>query len=228
MTPTPNVLEKYTNETFVTTFNVDSVETLASDTGVQRYKLFSCEPSYAYKGGKINGTMTIEDKGDNWFVVRSATSLLPGEYTLNLPSFIHGTQKQTKIEITAKKGNMTYPVIWLQEVETDQMVVDRLSNIGFEADVVLWFLLVNDAKNTTTKDRYDLYVKPMLNLANRFISQLENGKYVSEITDNIETTYHTNLGSTSEYGYLKELFPMPMAGVRIRVTLPIKKKYCQC
>lgn len=228
MTPTPNVIEAFLTNLFVSSFVVDSVETLADDGDVQRYKLTSCLPTYGYIGGLVNGTMAIIAKGDNWITVRSGVELTPGTYTMNKPSFWHGTQKAIKNEISLSKSNLTYPLIYLQELENDGFVSDRLSNIGLDANCRFWFLIPCDTQNMTTKDRYDLYIKPMLNLAESFTRQIENSRYVCNISQDGNVIYHTNIGSSSEFGYLKDLLPVTMSGVELRVQLPIKKQYCNC
>lgn len=228
MTPTPGMLTNF-NAEFNSTFEVETVETLAPVSGsVQGYKIYSCKPSYGYIGALVNGSMVVKAKGDNWLQVESATEIFPGYYYLNKPSFIHGTQKQKKSEIAANKSKLQYPIVYLQEVESDDVISDRTERFGHIANCRLLFLIPLDAVKHDSVDRHNKFVKPMLNLANAWIGQLRCSKYAGEIEDNFQVIYHPHLGSTSEYGYMKDLLPESSAGVEMRIKVPIKKQHCNC
>lgn len=225
MTPTPRLISEFV---FDSTFTVDTVELLADDGGVQRYKLISCKPSYGYIGGSCNELPIIEI-GTNYIVVRSETLLVKGDYTLNLPFFLHGTQKAIKIQIeSVMRSNMQYPFIYMQEPFKDKVMIDKTSSHGVVSDLRVWFLLPHDRNSLVTSDIYDRNINALNELALRWLKQIQRFKYFDFIGEDYDVTYHTNVGSTSEYGYLYDLFNTPMSGVELRFKLPVLKQFCRC
>lgn len=229
---TPPLLRTFFKDHFNCSFDVDKVETLAPPAigEVQKYKLFTCKPTWHYVNATINGTMTVTEKGDNWMTVASAAELFPGTYTINKPYFLHGTQIATKNYITAiLKEDIPYPMIFLQELQRDQVIANRESPFGMTSPCRFWFLLNIRKDEWTTQDRYDLVCKPMFNLAQEVMRQLSNSKFFGEISQDVPSTAHTNIGSTSEFGYLRSLFPQKaMGGIEETITLPVKRRHCNC
>ena len=214
---------------FSTTFIVDEVEVVAVGSGeTPRYKLISCEnPSYGYVGGSV-GSYPIVAIGEDFVTVESNDVLTPSSYSLNAPSYLHGTQSAVNAQITQTlKGNVTYPLIYLQEIESDVFRVDPKSKVGKVAELHLWFM-VDTKPGLFTDDKHDAYCTPMQRLAISFIKQIELYKSFETIKSDYSMRYHTDCGSQSETAYLKSLFTTPTAGVEVRLSLPVTKNYCTC
>lgn len=228
MISTPRMIAEFMAQ-FDTSFTVDEVavdHVVGLDTW---YKLTSCKPSYGYVNAVVNGTMTVTERGENYLVVKSATVLTPGVYTLNLPSFIHGTQKAVKNEMDIKKSILVYPLVYLQEVVSDRIVAEKRAMIGRYSQCRIWFLLANKQNNEVTIDHYQKYIDAMTILAERFIDQIWKYKYFAKIEDDFSMFYHANIGSNSDLGYLKDYFTQSMSGVELRAfSLPVTREYCNC
>ncbi len=215
---------------FDNTFKVDTVTDLGEDPANalnHLYKLESCVPGYGFIGGAANGYV-ITDSGIGYITVTSDTALTEGTYTLDAPVFKHGTQAAVKKEIGINAQNLNYPFVYLQELEEDELMLDVMSAIGVNANVRLWFLLPNQGEEEVTVDKYSSYIDPMYILAEAFIDQIRSSQYVGPLEGSARISPHANAGSSSEYKFLKDLFDIPMSGVLLKITLPIKRQHCQC
>lgn len=209
---------------FDTTFVVDTVEALSGN----RYKLSSCHPSYGFVNGYASGLKIVEI-GDNYIIVESSTVIVPGTYTLPTPTYLHGTQSAVSAKIAQTlKSNITFPFVFLQEIEEDTKVADRQSAIDRFASLRIWFLLDTKNGKEDTEDKHDRYITPMQRLADSFLFQIQQNSGFDEIQQDYKMTYFAEVGSSSDTAYLKNFLTTPMAGVFVRVSLPVNKIQCEC
>ena len=230
MKTTPRLIADFIANEFSTSFVVDVVESVSVGSGeTPRYKLTTCEPTYAYVGALVNSEYRVVAIGENYLTVESNDVLTVGTYTLNAPLFLHGTQAAVSAKILQiKKENIQYPLIYLQEILQDRMIADVMSRVGKVSDLHLWFVIPSKDGKEVTEDKHDRYITPMLQLCESFIKQIQLGEAFGLIESDWVIRYHTSIGSASEYSYLKNLFTIPLAGIELNVSVPVQKKYCSC
>lgn len=158
--------------------------------------------------------------------------VLTDTFRLPLPTFVHGTQKKAKPEIDqiALNNNLVYPLVYLQEIQTENISNDPLSRIYSKTPVRIWFLLAN-GDQWTTEDHYEYAINSMKALAERFMFRLHYEGVTADPDndrDEANLVYHANIGSTSETGHLKDLLNQPHSGTLLLSTLSLSKQVCCC
>ena len=151
---------------------------------------------------------------------------LSDTFSLNEPTFIHGTQKKAKPELSKiiSNKNITYPLVYLQEIQVEKVLNDPLSQIYSEPQVRMWFLFPSDV-NWITDQHYTNVIEQMKMLAENIIELMYYTNLICERTP-FDLVYHANVGSTSDLGHLRDLFNDHYSGLLLVSTLSINKQQC--
>lgn len=232
MLPFPYKLKEFF-DTFNVDIDIELVEDISPiDEPLTKWKIwFDCNQlSYAYAlmiVQLISHDYTIESANDNYVVVTGITAPTSATF-LNLakPTYLHGTQKKAKAEFDAlfQNGNIRYPLIYLQEISPETWDTDKLSEIASRPNVRIWFLL--PCGDWFTDTHYTKVINPMITFVERFIDELKYQNIIAESGNDYQLNYHANIGSTSEYGHLKDLLNAPHSGVELRATLSRLEENC--
>lgn len=239
----PIVLKEFVEETFTTDLTITTVETIS--TGV--YKLtYNCKLNTPYVWINSNPVFRVFHNADTYYytvtaigdcdftVTSSGTVYIPvvgDTFRQVRPTFIHGTQKKAKAELDQLINNgLTYPLIYLQEIQSEKFTNDPLSSIISRPNCRIWFLLPND-ENWTTDNHYDLAIEAMKNLATEFMRQIEYFGVTAPVEtdpDTFELVYHAGIGTVNDTGHLKDLLNRPHSGCLMLTTLSIAYQSCCC
>ena len=232
MMPFPYKLKEFFTS-FNTNIDIEEVEDVSPiDAPLTKWKIwFNCNQlNYAYLlmiVQMIAHDYTVEAIGDNYVTVTGTVAPTAATVLkLAQPTYIHGTQKKAKPEFDAlfQNGNIKYPLIYLQEISPETWDTDNLSEIASRPNVRIWFLL--PCGDWFTDAHYTKVINPMISLVERFIDELKYQNIIAESGNDYQLNYHANIGSTSEYGHLKDLLNAPHSGVELRATLSRLEENC--
>lgn len=176
------------------------------------------------------GTYTVTEVGTNYVKLSGTVAPTTADvFKLKAPVFLHGTQLKVKPEWDAlvQVSGAVQPVIYLQELSPEVWDTDKLAEVASRANVRLWFLLPS-LKDWTTDQHYSYIIEAMYQLAQSFVEQLKYRNIIAESGDDYTLTYHANIGSTGEYGHLKDLINTPYSGVELRATFQRLEENCVC
>lgn len=180
--------------------------------------------------GVTEHLFTVTAVGECDFTVTGTYTPVVGDtFEMATPTFVHGTQKKAKpeIDLLMKAQNLNYPLIYLQEIQTEEFTNDPESAILSEPPIRLWLLLPSDVKDWITDYHYEMCIEAMRAFAKNIIEQFEYTNLVAERTP-YNLVYHANVGTQSDTGHLKELLNQNHSGVLMLTTLKINREQCCC
>ncbi len=237
MKPAPIVLKDFFASTFNYLVNVVSIETIS--TGV--YKLtYSCGAyPFVFVTGENytfqvvhNGTThfyKVTEIGDCDFTIEVSgtdyTPVIDDTFLQGALTFIHGTQKKAKPELDALLKNVSYPLVYLQEIQNERFTNDPNELTYSNADIRLWLLLPSNVA-WFTDQHYDKVIDSMKNLAHEIMRQLYYNNVITERNE-YNVIYHANVGTSSDTGHLKDLLNQHYSGVLLNTTLSLSQ-LCVC
>lgn len=143
------------------------------------------------------------------------------EFSIYNPYYFHGTVIQTNLELEQiTNSSAKTPMIYLLEVAEDKFFNDD-SSLERESDLRLFFLTQANFVDWKTQDTYENAINPMRSLLYSFIETLNNSKIVGKFND-YRVINHTKFGVyMTDKGYEKRIFNDNLAGVELRISLPI-------
>jgi hypothetical protein len=175
------------------------------------------------------GTYTIVSFVCNESITVSGVSL-PTVLTFDLYPLIfkHGTIKKASTELdsmTDFKGKV--PLVFLHEISEEKIHLDPIDAIDNDVDVNMYFLTDCDFANWNQLQGDTLGIQPMRNAVNEFIKCLSVSQYVADLTG-IGTVKNQNVfGNMDANGTIKNIFNMPLTGVKLKIGIPFLKD-CEC
>lgn len=140
----------------------------------------------------------------------------------------HGTIIDGNIQLTTiKDGEDKYPLIFQHEITRETFFNDKRNKLERESEVDLFFLCVADFKEWQIAEHNKFAIKPMRELALKFIEELKTSNGIGEF-DTFEILDHVKFGVyTSEKGHTERIFNDNLSGVQLRMTIPFLKT-CGC
>ena len=140
----------------------------------------------------------------------------------------HGTIIDGNIQLTTiKDGEDKYPLIFQHEITRETFFNDKRNKLERESEVDLFFLCVADFKEWQIAEHNKFAIKPMRELALKFIEELKTSNGIGEF-DTFEILDHVKFGVyTSEKGHTERIFNDNLSGVQLRTTIPFLKT-CGC
>jgi len=199
------------------------------DNGDGTYTLNSCNTYYlqecfkvVYEG--VSWTITNVDKNVS-ITIKPVLGTPPIPTTLELnvydPYYFHGTVIQTNLELEQiSNSSLKTPMIYLLEVLEDTFFNDD-NRLEREADLRLFFLTQANFVDWKTQDTYNNAIAPMRSLCYSFIDTLNSSKIISNFAQ-YRVINHTKFGVyMTDKGYEKRIFDDNLAGVELRITLPV-------
>lgn len=167
---------------------------------------------------------------DSSKILIDGNTCLVGDVVIGAPNYFHGTVKATTQELDLIKSNKNkVPMGYLFEVLREKRNRNPEDVIDRRADLIIFFLEDADYKRWLTDDYYSDAIIAMDNLAEDFIDTISDSSEIGCIErDDYMIIPHAKYGYIDKNGHTKNLFNMQLAGVELRVTLPIKSKECKC
>jgi len=207
------------------TINVKSVEALSGG----KYKLFTSNTKWSTFGKSLSGYIISEVSLNEYVVVKSATSLSKGIYTLAAPFFFYNTFYDANQELLKKKStNDKLPFIYLH-LNVPEAYASEMDLIDFTSDCAIYFMVDANPKNWLTPDHYANAIKPMKSLVRQFIISLSN---YAKTNASYNLTYtqndYVNFGQKNEYGIDAKIFTDNMSGVELLIQIPFNKCLVCC
>lgn len=140
----------------------------------------------------------------------------------------HGTIIDGNIQLTTiKDGEDKYPLIFQHEITRETFFNDKRNKLERESEVDLFFLCVADFKDWQIAEHNKFTIKPMRELALKFIEELKTSNGIGEF-DTFEILDHVKFGVyTTEKGHTERIFNDNLSGVQLRMTIPFLKT-CGC
>lgn len=221
------------------TICVETVEDIGND----YYKLHVCDcsttlharPSTVNRNVYVTKSSTdykvTEVENDSWIKVYSLTEPTAGTYSIEKPEYKNGTPVEVSAELAMERGDVTrFPLVWLLETVNIDMTgkYDPNSNVEMEPDVRLFFLDHADFTETS-QQAYDSIVRPMGNLADRFITEIQRLGYASHPSRVSQIPYskfgsnYTNANTADRNSAILSWLPDKSGGVEMRIKIPIYK-----
>jgi len=139
----------------------------------------------------------------------------------------HGTIIDGNIQLTTiKDGEDKYPLIFQHEITRETFFNDKRNKLERESEVDLFFLCVADFKEWQIAEHNKFAIKPMRELALKFIEELKTSNGIGEF-DTFEILDHVKFGVyTTEKGHTERMFNDNLSGVQLRMTIPFLKTCC--
>lgn len=177
-------------------------------------------------GSEYRVTAVDFNKSINVESIGPAVTVTVTTFELPAPLFFHGTIISTDREIvaTAEAQPSTYPIVYLLE-EIDEEFENRKSMLlERNSTITLFFLVRYDPENKSLnpnllQDR----LKPISNLDGQFIEVLEKELGIGQLEGTRRRTNIARFAFTNRAGEEENIFSDYLSGVRLIITLPIKK-----
>lgn len=230
-------------ETLVDTMDysicVETVEDLSGD----YWKLHVCDCSTTLhaRPSSVNRNVYVSNSGtdykvtdishDSWIKVYSLTEPPTGTYTLEKPAYKSGTPVEISAEMAIQRGEVDrFPLVWLLETVNVDITgkYDPESNIEMEPDIRIFFLDHADFTQTSA-EAYDATVRPMGNLADRFVNQIQDkgiAMYPSRVSHIPYAKFgsnYTNANTADRNSAILSWLPDKSGGIELRIKIPIYK-----
>ena len=207
-----------------TTINIDRWVSL----GLGIRKAETCDTSYIHECMMVTiGSEQYrvkEVKVNEYFVIHTEDSLTDLTFEIKAPSYFHGKAIDTNAELDMidDKEEIT-PLVYFTEIYTDRFYPnDEL--VERETDIRMFFLTTANYEDWVTNDHYEGVVKPMRNLAYKFIDVLDKSKIIGKFASYYDLTNHPKFGIyLLRKGAEKRIFDDNYSGVEFRIRLPILK-----
>ena len=171
----------------------------------------------------------VVDVIDGEFIIISGTSCpIETELTIPAPFYLHGTIKASSEELTLIKSNRErFQIVYLYEVLREKRNRDESINLGRRVELIMFFLTTPKNKGELTNDKYREYIDPMDNLADDFVSLIQDSGLIGDIEDDEYTIVpHSIAGFHDRLGHTKNFFNDNYSGIELRISLPINKEAC--
>jgi hypothetical protein len=171
----------------------------------------------------------VVDVIDGEFIIISGTSCpIETELTIPAPFYLHGTIKASSEELTLIKSNRErFQIVYLYEVLREKRNRDESINLGRRVELIMFFLTTPKNKGELTNDKYREYIDPMDNLAEDFVSLIQESGLIGDIEDEEYTIVpHSIAGFHDRLGHTKNFFNDNYSGIELRISLPINKEAC--
>lgn len=217
-------------ENWVINLNISSVEVIGST-----YKLFTCNTHYLTEQSTIildEVEYTITSFVNNEYLIVTGDSLpIAGIYQLPAPFFVHGTIIQANEELTMESDVFKKtPMIYLAR-PFDETFYNLQQADDRNADITLYFLTQADFASWKIDEYDNRAINPMYNMAFGFIDMLNKNPQInkSQISD-YKFGHRMKFGIyETDKGVLKSLVNDTLSGVKVSLSLPIRKNYtCTC
>lgn len=176
----------------------------------------------------INGNeYTVLDVVNNTSVTVSGSVLPPvGTFQVYAPFFYHGTILATKSELDNEPNHKEkYPLVYLLERIQEKFIADEESAIEREVNLRMFFLANSDPEQWSTDDHYAKVIKPMKNLAEKFVDACKAASNIESIGD-YTVISHVKFGEYVEKGTIKKIFSESSGGVELQIPISFLKPVC--
>jgi len=142
-------------------------------------------------------------------------------FSIYNPYYFYGTVIQTNLELEQiSNSSAKTPMIYLLEVAEDKFFSND-NQLERESDLRIFFLTQANFVDWKTQDTYENAISPMRSLAYSFIDTLKESKIIGRFNE-YRLTNHTKFGVyMTDKGYEKRIFNDNLAGVEMRISLPI-------
>lgn len=189
---------------------------------------------------------TIKDASNNTFLIKSvvnnesitvlpsgATTPFAGTFTLPKMYFKPGTpvavNNETSIEQELQQT--VWPLAWMLEIMQIQYDYDPESTVDCVPNLTIYFLHQAEYEDWTTLQHKEKIIKPMSNIAHRFISECIKSKYFDYPEGRVEFIEHAKFGlnftnpkTNDRYSHMKNIVNDKVSGVQVRMKIPILKQ----
>lgn len=204
------------------------------DNGDGTFTLEVCDSSYLRTGSRFSFggvDYKVISFVNNKTLVIEGSVVLQGSFTLSPPLFITDTPQGANNELKALDSDMSrHPFIWLLENFPSTFINTNSSTVA-EARVRLFFLDIADNTEWLNKEHRDECIKPMKNLIDTFISDLQrkiSGKLSHKQTP-FTVTDRVRFGIyTTDKGNTESIITEPLSGVELDITIPIRDFAVEC
>jgi len=147
-------------------------------------------------------------------------------FELPAPLFFHGTIKSTEREISATTESQpsTYPIVYLLEEIEEEFENRKSVLLERNSTITLFFLTRYDPeKKSLNPNLLQDILKPLSNLDGEFIEVLEKERGIAQLEGTRRRTNIARFAFTNRAGEEEYIFSDYLSGVRLIITLPIKK-----
>lgn len=171
----------------------------------------------------LNGTITFLVLDNFVFEITEIMFYVPNEVKVK-----HGTIMDGNIQLTSiKPEEEKYPLIFQHEITRETFFNDKRNKLERESEVDLFFLTTADFQKWDIDDHNKFAIKPMRELALKFIDELKTSNGIGEFED-YEILDHVRFGTYStEKGHETRVFNDKLSGVQLKIKIPFLKT-CGC
>jgi hypothetical protein len=140
-------------------------------------------------------------------------------FTIDTPTFRHGTAKAINAELTKMSGKT--PFIWLLEVINEEFVNERTNPIERNTPVQIFFFDDANPENWFTSNHYSEVIRPLRNLVYEFLKKIDSDRGLF-----METKHNiVNLPDWGEFnrskGFTSKIFDEQWSGIELKKTLTL-------
>lgn len=171
----------------------------------------------------LNGTITFLVLDNFVFEITEIMFYVPNEVKVK-----HGTIMDGNIQLTnIKPEEEKYPLIFQHEITRETFFNNKRNKLERESEVDLFFLTTADFQKWDIDDHNKFAIKPMRELALKFIDELKTSNGIGEFED-YEILDHVRFGTYStEKGHETRVFNDKLSGVQLKIKIPFLKT-CGC
>lgn len=204
-----------------------------TDNGQGKHQLFMDNTYYLtvtkiieIDGSDYRVTAVDFNKSINVESIGTPVTITVTTFDLPAPLFFHGTIVSTEREVlaTSESKPSSYPIVYLLEEISEEFENRKSMLLERKSSITLFFLTMYDPETTSLNpDLLQDILKPISNLDEQFMDVLRKEPGIEQLEGTRRRTNIPRFAITSRKGEEEKIFNENLSGVRLEITLPIKK-----
>jgi len=165
---------------------------------------------------------------NEYFVVSGPQPITATSYEIQAPFFIHGTPMNASNELVKVDYSVKYPLVYLYEIYSENIKVDKSDPTAYSANVRLFFMDETNPQDYLTADQYSEVIRPVRSLVELFLDPILEGSspYFVEQTSDFSLVPWVNFGKfQTEKGSQAYIFKEFVSGYELKINLDILRGY---
>jgi len=145
--------------------------------------------------------------------------------------FKHGTIVSVNTEMIGISNAKKFtPLVYYVEATSIQLNFDTEVQVDAVNDARLFVLMSCNVKDWLTDEHYSNVLIPCEKITKELILKFEQSDKIGDLENEGQgrAANYINVGSYEDKGAKKNLFVFPMSGVELRISLPLRRQYCEC
>ena len=167
---------------------------------------------------------------NEYFVVSGSEPITATSYEIQAPFFIHGTPMNAANELVKVDYTVKYPLIYLYEIYSEDIKVNKADPSAYSANVRLFFMDETNPEDYLTADHYSEVIRPIRSLVELFLDPIIEGysPYFLQQTSDFSMIPWVDFGKFEDgKGSRQYIFKEFVSGYELKINLDVLRGYVQ-